>query len=241
MGLSASRFTREDLEVYEACTCLSGAEILELYDKFVSLGGVKEIDTADEKVIAGKGATARLTAAPKGDMESGSAGGFSGVPVKKQKVCEQAELKNNPFATRLCEIFTSLEKDDKDFGDLKFDEFVDLYNVMSPRASKEVKMQTAFRLYDFDHDGYLKAIDIATLVDLISTDKKGKNLLDTKGETPAKGAGGKDELVGPKKEIVERVMRDCDIDGNLRISYAEFSKIMKRIPDFMAKFQLHIQ
>ena len=49
------------------------------------------------------------------------------------------------------------------WGDLSFDEFVDLYNVMSPRATKEVKTQTAFRIYDFDANGYLTADDIAQL------------------------------------------------------------------------------
>ena len=32
MGVGASVFSREDLEVYEACTCLSSAEILELHE-----------------------------------------------------------------------------------------------------------------------------------------------------------------------------------------------------------------
>ena len=43
------------------------------------------------------------------------------------------------------------------------------------------------------------------------------------------------------KDIVERVMRDCDIDGNSRLSYAEFSKVLGRIPDFETKFRIYIQ
>ena len=35
-------------------------------------------------------------------------------------------------------------------------------------------------------------------------------------------------------------MRDCDIDGNNRLSYAEFSKVVTRIPDFIPKFRVYI-
>ena len=72
MGGGQSLFRREDLEVYEACTCLSGAEILELYEKFVDLGGVREKANAAEKVIRGPGAD---LAAPEvaGDAEAGAA------------------------------------------------------------------------------------------------------------------------------------------------------------------------
>ena len=69
MGGGQSLFRREDLEVYEACTCLSGAEILELYEKFVDLGGVREKANAAEKVIRGPGAD--LAAPEVAGMELG--------------------------------------------------------------------------------------------------------------------------------------------------------------------------
>jgi calcium and integrin-binding protein 1 len=95
---------------------------------------------------------------------------------------------------------------------------------MSPRASKEVKMQTAFRLYDYDNDGYLMPSDIAELLKAVSTTKAGKELLVAKEVT----------------EITEAVMRDCDIDGNNRLSYAEFAKVLGRIPDFTTNFKISI-
>ena len=51
MGGSASTFSQEELDVYEACTCLSGAEILELYEKFTDLGGVRKKDAAERKTL----------------------------------------------------------------------------------------------------------------------------------------------------------------------------------------------
>jgi len=225
MGGGQSAFRREDLEVYEACTCLSGAEVLELYEKFTDLGGIREKDSTTEKIVRGAGADLRVSSMPADAETGGGATGGVGRKVKKEKVIMQSELRNNPFKHRLCEIFSSEPAGSETFGDLTFDEFVDLYNVMSPRATKEVKTQTAFRLYDFDANGYLTAEDIALLLRTIATTPKKKELL-TEAEV---------------KDIVERVMRDCDIDGNNRLSYAEFSKVLGRIPDFEVKFRIYIQ
>ena len=98
-------------------------------------------------------------------------------------------------------------------------------HCMSPRASKEHKVQTAFRLYDFDNNGYLDRQDVYMLLKLLSTTPKKKELLEN------------DEC----NDVAERVMRDCDMDGNQRISYAEFSKVVNRIPDFVTNFRLYIQ
>ena len=221
MGGGNSVFKREDLEVYEACTCLSSAEVLELYEKFTDLGGVRASDAESEGIARGPGGSL-IKATGDGGTESSGSGG---VKAPRDKIIEQPELRNNPFRVRLCEIFSSEPRDSSTYGDLSFDEFVDLYNVMSPRASKETKTQTAFRLYDFDGNGYLTHEDIAQLLKLLSTMKNQKMLFD-KAEV---------------KDIVDRVMRDCDIDGNNRLSYAEFSKVVGRIPDFTTKFVIYIQ
>ena len=42
------------------------------------------------------------------------------------------------------------------------------------------------------------------------------------------------------KDIVERVMRDCDIDGNSRITYNEFARVIDRIPDFTTNFRIYM-
>ena len=191
MGGGGSRFTREELDVYEAVTCLSGAEILELHDKFRQLGGEKADDAAVEINVRGSGDHMRMSTR---DAEAGtSTGRREGRCVAKETLINQSELRNNPFKERLCEIFSSFESDSPDYGSLNFDEFVDLYNVMSPRASKDVKMQTAFRLYDYDGNGYLTPEDIVELVKAISTTQRGKELLSAKEIT----------------SIVDAVMRDC--------------------------------
>ena len=81
------------------------------------------------------------------------------VRVRKAQVCDLPEFDNNPFAPRLCEVFSS-----DGSGDLYFDELLDLFHALSPKAEREVKVLTAFRVYDFDGDGYLNDEDISTLI-----------------------------------------------------------------------------
>ena len=92
--------------------------------------------------------------------------------------------------------FTSVvDESSPQYGDLTFDEFVDMYNCLSPHAPLDVKMQTAFRLYDFDNNGYLTKEDIAMLLKTITF-------------VPPKG---EEELLDneTRENIIERVMKDC--------------------------------
>ena len=63
---------------------------------------------------------------------------------------EQPELLN-PFAAQLCAAFTS---DESGAGALSFEDYVDLYAALS-KASFDTKARAAFRMYDFDGDGFL--------------------------------------------------------------------------------------
>ena len=79
--------------------------------------------------------------------------------MRKAQVCDLPEFDNNPFAPRLCEVFSS-----DGSGDLYFDELLDLFHALSPKAEREVKVLTAFRVYDFDGDDKLNDEDISTLI-----------------------------------------------------------------------------
>ena len=39
MGGKLSRFTPEEVSIYESCTCLDGAELTTVYEKFIKMGG----------------------------------------------------------------------------------------------------------------------------------------------------------------------------------------------------------
>ena len=164
MGGRISRFTQEELSIYESCTCLDGAELATIYEKFIEMGGRRVPKGADEasyrRVVGQKtvrNMTVTQTADPsqvRGDSllprhptrEHTQHAGASRLrppltprslppclaqvetstddttdsnrrsqahmatkaqKVPKAKVCDLPEFDNNPFAPRLCEVFSS--------------------------------------------------------------------------------------------------------------------------------------
>ncbi len=55
------------------------------------------------------------------------------------------ELKCNPFAARIVELFS-----ENGSGEINFQKFVNIFSVFSPRATQETKMVWAFAIWDFD-------------------------------------------------------------------------------------------
>ena len=43
-----SHFSQEEVTIYEACTCLDGAELANIYEKFISMGGRRVTKGAEE-------------------------------------------------------------------------------------------------------------------------------------------------------------------------------------------------
>ena len=130
MGGGYSVFRREELEVYEACTCLTGSEIMELYDKYTTCGGTREVDDETEAVVRGAGAAMRMEKSMEGGQKVSP-------PAKKAKMAQiiaQSELRNNPFRERLCQIFSSEPSGEATYGDLSFDENIPV-DATSPLPS----------------------------------------------------------------------------------------------------------
>ena len=42
-------------------------------------------------------------------------------------------------------------------------------------------------------------------------------------------------------DVVDHVMRECDLDGRGRLSFHEFKRVMDRFPDVEAKFSVQLQ
>jgi len=262
MGGKLSRFTPEELSIYESCTCLDGAELTTVYDKFIKMGGrrvTKGVEEASYRRAIGqktvKNLTAGSAAVALSQVETSTDGADDStrtshahkaskeVRVRKAQVCDLPEFDNNPFAPRLCEVFSS-----DGSGDLYFDELLDLFHALSPKAEREVKVLTAFRVYDFDGDGYLDDQDISTLIR--TTTKKTPNAI-TDGHVAGGGGADIEDGGGAKKkgeltkdvlaDVVDHVMRECDLDGRGRLSFHEFKRVMDRFPDVEAKFSVQLQ
>lgn len=136
--------------------------------------------------------------------------------VSKEKMMEWSEIRHNPFAERLCEVFST----DED-GSISFDDFVDMMNALSDRASSELKSQYAFRVFDLDEDNFIGKEDLQGIVKMIT---KSDELLDEQMM---------DELIGS-------ILDEADLDEDGQLSISEFEHVMSKSPDFANSFKIRL-
>lgn len=206
--LVGTPFTKDDLQEYEACTNLTQSEVLQIWNIFDGVN--KDEKDVDPTANAGDKRMRRLT---------------------KEEVQTVEQLANNPFTPRLVDIFS--ERGDEC---LTFDEFLDLFSVFSSRAPKEEKIKVAFRMYDFDDNGFIDPVDLEMVI-----------------ETMLKLADDDDRERLSEEEricIIQKVITEGDPSvteedqqkhgwQNVgQISCHEFERIMQRVPDFESKFYL---
>ena len=79
--------------------------------------------------------------------------------LPNNKILNIPELKQNPFKDRICKVF-STSKD----GDMTFEDFLDMMSVFSKNAPRNVKIEYAFRVYDFDEVGVSLQLHILLLL-----------------------------------------------------------------------------
>eukprot|EP00808_Paulinella_micropora_P010749 g2319.t1 len=216
-GAIKDELSPEDLAKYSLNSFFTPSEIRRIYSRFVYLGG-----TATTSVPA-------------------------------RRILEMPELRVNPFRFRIVEIFGKRKGEDEDeiveakhkqsghdakaperplnndgalssdWEDMEFylANFVAMLNAFSPRASLQVKAFYAFELYDFDGDHFLNTDDIVAVIET----------------TVGKNRMSRQRML----QVAAQVLEEADLDGNLKLSRTEFNRIIKRIPDFVTKFQFTLQ
>lgn len=170
-------------------------------------------------------------------------GGSLSEPLDMRDVCKIQELRNNPFRYRMCEIFGHVSvtrektervqvgregeaKEESSTREVKdvfmtFNNFLQMLNAFSSRASLQVKSYYAFKMYDFDNDRFINTEDIVGTLQLIV----GENRMTTE----------------KMHQVAAAVLAEGDLDGTNRLSQTEFIRIIKRIPDFITKFQFSLE
>lgn len=192
MGQTQSLITQEDLEEYQDCTFFSKKEIIHVHKRFTQLTeGVGEINGV----------------------------GGMGVKVALDNITSIDELKNNPFAERMCHVFS-----EDGSGDMTFEDFLDMCSVFSEGATRDVKSSYAFRIYDFDMDGYLGREDLKQTVEHLVGSSDGTSNLKT----------------AQVDQVVTQILSEADLDGDEKLSYVEFEHIVSRAPDFSNTFRIRI-
>lgn len=125
------------------------------------------------------------------------------------------ELRVNPFCDRICKVFSSSHD-----GDMTFEDFLDMMSVFSENAPKSVKVEYAFRIYDFNEDDYICESDLKRVIRRLCGEQKlsEENL----------------------KTIIKKIMVEADLDDDNQLSFAEFEHVISKAPDFVNSFRIRI-
>ncbi|OXA43769.1 calcium and integrin-binding family member 3 [Folsomia candida] len=188
MGNKIVTFTEEQLEDYQDCTFFTRKEILRVFKKFRELNPsiVPKSMTANEPMT---------------------------VRLPLETVAKMAELKENPFRHRICQVFS------RDGNGISFEDFLDIFSAFSEHAPRDIKVYYAFRIYDFDGDQFLGTGDLEQTLKLLT----------------------RDELAPDEVALVSvKVLEEADVDDDGKLSFGEFEHVITRSPDFLANFHIRI-
>jgi len=140
----------------------------------------------------------------------------SAAVVSQKDVVKLTQLRTNPFARRICQVFA------KDAEVLTFEEFIDMFSSLGKESPPECRAQWAFKIFDSDNDGLLNTADIRKVVDAITgTD------LTAFGEKL-------------REDVVFRVLEETDYNRTGAISLPEFLQLVTKSVDFQNNFCLRL-
>ncbi|KKA29455.1 hypothetical protein TD95_003118 [Thielaviopsis punctulata] len=121
--------------------------------------------------------------------------------IERDEFLELPQISSNPLASRLIAIF-----DEDGGGNVDFQEFVSGLSAFSSKGNKEQKLRFAFKVYDIDRDGYISNGELFIVLKMMV----GDNL--------------KDQQL---QQIVDKTIMEADLDGDGRISFEEFTKMVE--------------
>ncbi|XP_073475268.1 calcium and integrin-binding family member 2 [Aquarana catesbeiana] len=136
------------------------------------------------------------------------------VKVPIQLIINMPELMENPFKERIVQAFS----EDGD-GHLSFNDFVDMFSVMSEMAPRELKAIYAFKIYDFNTDNFICKSDLEQTLNKLT----------------------REELEEEEVTLVcEKVIEEADMDGDGKLAFADFENMISKAPDFLSTFHIRI-
>ncbi|XP_010865688.1 calcium and integrin-binding family member 2 isoform X3 [Esox lucius] len=136
------------------------------------------------------------------------------VTVPLALIVSMPELNENPFKNRIVESFS-----EDGAGNLSFNDFVDMFSVLSEMAPRELKAIYAFKIYDFNVDNFLCKEDLEKTLNKLT----------------------REELSPEEVTLVcEKAIEEADLDGDNKLSFADFENMITRAPDFLSTFHIRI-
>ncbi|XP_042732091.1 calcium and integrin-binding family member 2 isoform X1 [Lagopus leucura] len=136
------------------------------------------------------------------------------VKLPMQLIINMPELKENPFKERIVESFSEDGE-----GSLSFNDFVDMFSVLSEMAPRELKAIYAFKIYDFNTDNFICKADLEQTLNKLT----------------------REELTAEEITLVcEKVIEEADMDGDGKLGFADFENMISKAPDFLRLIELYV-
>ncbi|KAG2470382.1 CIB2 protein, partial [Polypterus senegalus] len=136
------------------------------------------------------------------------------VKLPLQLIINMPELKENPFKQRIVEAFSEDGQ-----GNLSFNDFVDMFSVLSEMAPRELKAIYAFKIYDFNTDNFICKSDLEQTLNKLT----------------------RDELTAEEVNLVcEKAIEEADLDGDGKLAFTDFENMISRAPDFLRWVVLYL-
>ncbi|KAL6052024.1 Calcineurin subunit B type 2 [Balamuthia mandrillaris] len=124
------------------------------------------------------------------------------------------ELAVNPLLERIIDIFDT-NKDEE----IEFSEFVGALATFADKDNLEGKLRFAFQVYDIDNDGFISNGELFQVLKMMV----GSNLDDVQ-----------------LQNIVDKTIIEADLDGDGKISYDEFVKMITNTEELGAKLTINL-
>jgi calcium and integrin-binding protein 1 len=208
MGCRQARFEESTIEDFEAATPFNRTEIYHAFDRF------KELYQQFRLQPPANLEDSHHTRGPTDYLDgNGFINPDFSLPAEFL-VTHMAELKVNPFARRILDIFIATDN-----GQMSFLEFLDMVSTFSPKNSVEKKTSHAFQIFDKDQDGLLSREDMYNMLDMITDEPLKENV---------------------KKKVVDEIFIEVNKENAEGLNTEDFHYAISRAPDFASAFSFRV-
>ncbi|EPQ13108.1 Calcium and integrin-binding family member 4 [Myotis brandtii] len=131
---------------------------------------------------------------------------YKEATLTTDQVSSLPALRANPFRDRICRVFSHNDV-------FSFEDVLGMASVFSEQACPSLKIEYAFRIYDFNENGFIDEEDLQRIVlRLLNSDDVSEDLL---------------------TDLTSHVLNESDLDNDNMLSFSEFEHAMNKAPDFM--------
>ncbi|MBZ3879140.1 Calcium and integrin-binding family member 4 [Sciurus carolinensis] len=131
---------------------------------------------------------------------------YKEATLTMDQVSSLPALRVNPFRDRICRVFSHNDV-------FSFEDVLGMASVFSEQACPSLKIEYAFRIYDFNENGFIDEEDLQRIVlRLMNSDDVSEDLL---------------------ADLAHHVLSESDLDNDNMLSFSEFEHAMAKSPDFM--------